>query len=340
MRAFARRIAPALLLAILSPIVAEFLLGDFTIRNLDVLVPLVMLYGCGALLIREIARRSGRGWLAILLLGAAYSLIEEAFLTQSLFNPNYVGQRLLDYGYVPALGTSLNWSLFVLSIHVVWSIATPILIAEGVAGDRRTQPWLKVPGLTITGVLFVLGAAGTAAFSRKASPFVATRAQFLVAGVLVLLAIAAAFMAGSREDRGERHAARPAAPAPRPLAVFVVTLVLAVVFMGTESFARAHGMPASVVVLVRVSCQAAAAFLIVSWSRRPGWRHGHYLALAAGTTVTYALFGLMAFLQGHTNLGEATGPVDIAGQVVLASAVLALIWLGRGDDGARRHNVP
>lgn len=56
-----------------------------------------------------------------------------------LFNPNYVGQRLLDYGYIPALGTSLNWSLFVISIHVVWSVATPILIAEGVAAERRTQ---------------------------------------------------------------------------------------------------------------------------------------------------------------------------------------------------------
>jgi hypothetical protein len=134
-----RRIAPAVLLTVLSPIVAEFLLGDFSIRSLPVVLALLPLYGCGALLIREVARRTGRGWPTIVLLATAYSLLEEGFLTQSLFNPNYVGQRLLDYGYMPALGTSLNWSVFVLSIHVVWSIATPILIVEGVASDRRTQ---------------------------------------------------------------------------------------------------------------------------------------------------------------------------------------------------------
>src|SRR4029453_13145083 len=137
----ARRLAPAVLLTLLAPIVAEFLLGDFSIRKIGIALALLPLYGGGALLIRESARRTGRGWPTIVLLAVAYSLLEEAFLTQSLFNPNYVGQRLLDYGYLPRLGTSLNWATLVLSIHVVWSIATPILIAEGVAAQRRTEPW-------------------------------------------------------------------------------------------------------------------------------------------------------------------------------------------------------
>jgi hypothetical protein len=89
--AFARRIAPAVLLTVLAPIVAEFLLGDFSIRSLNLVLALLPLYGGGALLIREVARRTRRGWPTILLLGAAYSLLEEGGLTQSLFNPNYVG---------------------------------------------------------------------------------------------------------------------------------------------------------------------------------------------------------------------------------------------------------
>src|SRR5260221_14167250 len=53
-------------------------------------------------------------------------------------------------------------------IHVVWSISTPILIAEGaVASDRSTQPWLRMPGLVITTLLFVLGCVATASFSLK-----------------------------------------------------------------------------------------------------------------------------------------------------------------------------
>ena len=109
----ARRLAPAVLLTLLAPIVAEFLLGDFSIRKIGIALALLPLYGGGALLIREIARRTGRGWPTIVLLAVAYSLLEEAFLTQSLFNPNYVGQRLLITDTCPGWGrrsTGPLWS--------------------------------------------------------------------------------------------------------------------------------------------------------------------------------------------------------------------------------------
>jgi hypothetical protein len=148
-----RRLAPAIWLLVLAPFVAEFLLGDFSVRSLGLLLVFVPLYGGGALLIREVIRRTGRGWPSIVLLATAYALVEEGFATQSLFNPNYAGQHLLAYGYVPALGTSPVWAVFVLSIHVVWSISTPILIAEGLAGDRRTTPWLGRIGLAVVAAL-------------------------------------------------------------------------------------------------------------------------------------------------------------------------------------------
>jgi hypothetical protein len=322
MKTLIARIAPAILLAVLAPVVAEFLLGDFTIRNLALVVALLPLYGCGALLIREMARRTRRGWPTILLLGIAFSLLEEGFLTQSLFNPDYAGQRLLDYGYLPALGTSLNWSLFVLSIHVVWSIATPILIAEGVASDRRTRPWLGVPGLVVTSVLFVLGCAATARFSLSLSPFVARPAQFGVVAVLVLLALGAAFSVGPGRDSFTHG------PAPRPLWVFLSSLALSVAFMMSEFVARDHGMHPAVGVLTRLACHASAAGLIVTWSRRPTWAPRHYLAIAAGTTLTYALFGFSAFLQGHTHLGVPTDRIDLAGQIAIGAGVVLLIWWG------------
>ena len=318
-----RRVGPAVLLAFLAPLIAEFLLGDFTIRKLGLLVVFVPLYGCAALLIREIVRRSGRGWPGMLLLAVAFAVVEEAFLTQSLFNPNYVGQRLLDYGYIPVLGTSLNWSLFVISIHVVWSIATPILIAEGVAAERRTEPWLKRLGLTIAAFLFVLGCAATASFSWRSSPFVATPAQFLVAGVLAVLLIVAAFAIKPSPSTSGRAA-------PQWWLVLVFAFVVSSLFFAAESLARSHGMPPVVSLLFRLICEIVAIVLIVDWSRRRGWEPGHYIALAAGTTLTYALFGFSAFLQGHTNLGEPTNGVDIAGEIILALAILLLLfWASR-----------
>jgi hypothetical protein len=143
-----RRIAPALLLVVLAPIVAEFLLADFTVRDLGLLVALMPLYGCGALLIREVARGARRGWLTILLLALAYALLEEAFLTQSLFNPNYVHQRLLDYGFIPALGTSFNWTFFVCRFTWCGAWRHPSSLRKGLqarVGPRRgcdASAWL------------------------------------------------------------------------------------------------------------------------------------------------------------------------------------------------------
>src|SRR5437588_4144985 len=96
------RIAPAILLFFLAPLVAEFVLGDLTFAQIGALFALAPLYGGGAILIREITRRSGRGWPTFLLLGLAYAFLEEALLTQSLFNPNYLHLRLIDYGFVHA----------------------------------------------------------------------------------------------------------------------------------------------------------------------------------------------------------------------------------------------
>ena len=53
------------------------------------------LYGSGALLIREVARRRGLGWPAILVMGAAYGILEEgAFIHSWLFH-QYQVQLLL-----------------------------------------------------------------------------------------------------------------------------------------------------------------------------------------------------------------------------------------------------
>ncbi len=85
-----RGTGPALGLIFVAPLVAEFLLGNLPIKLLPALMVLAPMYGAGALLIREMVRRTGRGWPSILLLGMAYGIFEEAFTTQSLFNPNYL----------------------------------------------------------------------------------------------------------------------------------------------------------------------------------------------------------------------------------------------------------
>jgi hypothetical protein len=56
---------------LLSPLVAEFLLGKLPLTQLGALFVLAPLYGGGAVLIREVARRHGWGYPGVVLLALA-----------------------------------------------------------------------------------------------------------------------------------------------------------------------------------------------------------------------------------------------------------------------------
>jgi len=151
------RLFPVAALAVFAPLMAEFVLGDQYLsgridagQQIGEFVLYVLWYGMAAVLIREIARRTGRGWPTILLLGLGFALVEEGLLTQSLFNPHYLGLDLLSYGQVGWLGIGLPWTVFVLTLHVVWSIATPIALVESlwpgrdpIASWQRSGPPLE-----------------------------------------------------------------------------------------------------------------------------------------------------------------------------------------------------
>ena len=83
----------------------------------------MLIYGPGVLLIRELVRRSGRGWASILLLGAAYGFIEEGLSLQSLFNPKLYNAA--DWG-ARIFGINGVYTETVIVIHAVWSAAIPM----------------------------------------------------------------------------------------------------------------------------------------------------------------------------------------------------------------------
>jgi hypothetical protein len=190
-----KRIGPAIGLFFVAPLVAEFLLGDLPIKLLAALVVLAPMYGGGALLIRDLVRRTGRGWPTIFVLAFGYAVFEEAFTTQTLFNPNYLrlNLHLLQPAYIPSLGIGAWWTIFVLTLHTVWSIPTSIGLVEALVPERSTTPWLGGIGLTATGILFVLGAAASTAMEIKQDHFVASTPQFAVSAIVCIVAIIVAF---------------------------------------------------------------------------------------------------------------------------------------------------
>jgi hypothetical protein len=319
-----RTIAPVLGLFFLAPLVAEYLLGNLPIALLPALMILAPLYGGGAILIRETVRRTGRGWPSILLLGMAYAIFEEAFTTQSLFNPDYLSLNLglLAPAFIPALGIGAWWTLWMFNVHAIWSIMTPIALVEACVPDRARTAWLGRKGMVVVGLVFGLGAVLSAVFQYKQDPFVASPAQFSGAALTVLVLAGAAFVL-PRNGRGTERGWIPS---------MWLACVLALAFGSAALFFPMKWGWGAVAALAALDL--AALWLIVVLARREGWGLKQQLGLGAGAALAY---GWHAFLQ-HPAVGALNTSVRIGNAIFLAGA-LAVIWFARKRVSAIQPDV-
>jgi hypothetical protein len=268
-------------------------------------------------LIREVVRQKGGGWPAIVVLAAAFGVIVEGLATQSLFNPDYAHQHLLSTGFVPALGIAIPWTVYVLSIQVIWSICTPIALVECMFPDRRTQPWLRTPGLIIIAVLYVLGVAAAAVTTWATFPYMAPPSRLIGAGIVAVALIIAGVLV-MRRRRLERPAAQALGRAPAAWIVGVASAIAASIVV------IAPHLPAAVLrTLTILVVEAAAVITITLWSRRSGWGNSQILALGAGALFAYAwhaFVGRPAF--------DSAGIVRVRiSNVVFAALAAAAVWI-------------
>ena len=306
----------------LSPFVGEFMLGNQPITALPSLLIFAPMYGCGAVLIREVARRGGLGWTGVILLAAAYALIEEGLVDQMLFNPGYLG--LPDFSgmaVVPGLGFSARLTLDSLIVHTVWSICVPIAVVEAFASDE-TRPWLSQRGLVVTGVVFVGACVALGAAQADEFHFVATAAQLGSTAAAVAVLVAGAVLVGRRKP-GERS--DRCAPSPRrlTLAAFGASSGYWIVEFALEASTASDEWLIMVVLGVYALISAGALMRV---SRRSGWGRRHVFAVAAGTLLTYCWLGIVhsAFVNGlswFSLLGSVA--VTTVGSAVLILATRA-----------------
>jgi len=307
-----RKISAVITLFFVAPLVAEYLLGDLPLKLLAALIVLAPAYGGGAVLIRETARRTGRGWPTMLMLGAADALIGEGLTTQSLFNHDYLKMHmhLLDHAYIPALGIGGWWTLFMFNLHTFWSMGVSIALVEALFPAEAEAPWLGLAGDSVVAVVFVLGLAANFGIGFKQNHFVASHAQLLSAAVVSVLLMVPAFLipAGRSRLAGGR--------VPSPWITGVVAFVLGMGVMYTPpkwGWAAVGGL---------LAVDAVFLVLVTFFSRQTGWSALHTLSLAAGGALDY---GIHAFTQRPLVGGLRW--MRISNTVFLAAAVW-LIWLG------------
>lgn len=324
---------PALVLFFIAPLVSEVLAGSTPLDLMGnpaifliVFLLEALLYGSGAILIREIARRAGRGWLAILGLGLAFGVLEEGLITESFFNPDYLGLHLLGLGNLFGLGWV--WITDVLALHMFWSIGVSIALVEVLFRQRCTDPWLGPVGLLFVSALFVAGVVGIGYGTYMNNHHFLAPWPKLAGALIVVLVVAALAL---RLPKRQVAVSMPTGRAPSPW------LVGAAAFVGASIFVCVHQLynvvptlPGILPVAVTVAVAAAVLLMVWRWSAQPGWGLPHQLALTAGALFTYAWNGFVTI--------PLSDGIDVAGQIAidtLAVALVIVVALSLARNGAQ-----
>lgn len=306
----------AISLCILSPIIAEYLLGIWSLRQLSSLLFLVPFYGCGALLVREIARRSRSGWVGVFTLSIAFGLIEEGLLTQTFFNADYYHAGLLSFGYIESIGTSPFWIIYILGLHSLGSICLPILMVElHLGSSERKKPWLNWPSFVVCTTLYFVASASIFLGTQQAFPYESTLLQKLavIAAILVFFALALVRpkIALKRNNRRVNN-----------IQVFVTTTLLGIVFFGQHYCMYTLGLSEHFVAFSMLFTYLLGMYFILRWSQCENWRDDQQYSMVLSLLMIYSVLGLYQFSKHTTALGHDINYVDTALQVML---ILALI---------------
>ena len=119
------------------------------------LVLLVSMYGGGALLCREIARRNGLGLRGLCLLAAAYAVFEEALVDRFWFHARPGSEGGLGH-YSEVWHTNVLLAANLTVFHIAVSIVSTVVLIELLFPEQRQLPWVGRRGLVVTAVAFLV----------------------------------------------------------------------------------------------------------------------------------------------------------------------------------------
>ncbi len=306
-------IGPILGLLALAPISAEYLSGYLGQRLADLpgiavsLLILGPLYGVPALLIREFARRTGRGWPSMIAMAAAFGVIQAAVIDRSLFDPTYFDDS--DFWQelpTPLLGMDVSQVLVFVVGHVIWSFCAPIALVEAASPRTRHRPWLTWWGGALAGVAYLLAAAAIAAETS----YVPTPAE--IGGVVIALA-ACSVLAWRAPRPGRRRSGR----APGLTVTAVAALLLIAVY--STAAAPEPGPWAWPGVAIAVVVLGLIAWLTSRWSSQDGWTGRHLAAVAGAPLIVYSAQAFLLPPEGDAMAKYATNIVQLLAVLALTA---------------------
>jgi hypothetical protein len=310
----------------LAPAIGELLSGSsppLQFFNPPTFLLLAVLYGGGAILIRETVFRWGKGWTSIFILGAAYGMAEEGLAVKSFFDPHWKDLGPLAH-YGRWAGVNWVWSLQLTLYHAVVSIAIPLLLVQLAYPDQRDRPWTTKRAFKVLLILFL---ADIALCFFAITPY----RPPLVPYLLTLLLILGLYFLAERAPTPSFP--RQTGTVARPLFFYFAGFAGILIY-----FVFSWILPNTPLSPVWDLLLSAAWALGMAWfvSSRSGggssWTEFHQFMLAAGALAFFILLALLMEIRPHPPARAGMGLTGLA-------AAFLLFRLGR-KIAARRRSDP
>ncbi len=314
--------AAALLLFFLSPLITELLSSSAPPSEFFSLggILILMLYGPGVVIVREAAVRKRIGTIGVVLLGAAYGVLEEGVACKSFFDPEWPDLGIYSW-YGRFLGVNWPWMLELIVYHAVFSIVVPILLTEALFHNVRSEAWVSSRSLKLLGLLLILDVV----VINAVTPYSPSVLQYALALLMIVLLTVAAF----RIRRKLKDVERLLTSSPRRM--WLLTFLWSLTFIAIYWFIPNVQPYPQVVMGLGILHFLFLLKLLSRYSWRTMPPHCIY-ALASGPVT------LLVALTPIHELSAATRPDNPQGMLIVgAASTLLLIW---GYMKTKKHSTP
>jgi len=324
-------------LVVLAPVSAEVTFSGVTMPYMWLLLPaLVVMYGAGVLLLRELTVRFGGGWPSLLVMGLIYELVEDGLGLQALTSPNLYNAP--EWG-PRVLGFNTTYWESQIGYHTVFSVLIPVLLADLLFPRHRGRPYLRRGGLVLAGVAAVIGVALLRVLvAATEDPGYQTPLPVVLG---VLAAVAVLLFVALRVLPGRTPLPPPGGHAPRPFLVALTAGAASACFLG---LLVPLGLPpdgpavgSGAWVLVPMASAAAVAVwagrLIHRWSGSADWSDSYWIRLAGGALIGRTLFVVLTAPAANDYDWARAGVAIAVGTVLIAVMAFLLVRL---DQRVRR----
>lgn len=180
---------PVLMLLLITPLLTELLSTNIAfpdILNPLIFLPLIVVYGFCALLIREASISWKLGLIGLFVLGLAYGIYNEGICAKTLLMHTDMPMEESYGHYGLVFGINLAWASFILIWHALHSVLYPLLIISCFYPRAQGKRWLSNRQIALA--LMLIALLGIVMFGAEfQAPFVFLPLFCVVIAILALL---------------------------------------------------------------------------------------------------------------------------------------------------------